>query len=120
MRELHSLEDNFKAIQSENYSLREYIIHLQSRLIESQGDLPPPPPNVNLAHPGPARHEGPPMTPMTQLQASAVRGIAAAGLGKEEHYDQNKRYKGGPSVEDNTTDDDVIRAQLQGGVPHHV
>src|ERR1700704_4224975 len=51
VRELHALEDNFKAIQAENYSLREYIIHLQSRLIESQGDFPQPPPNINLAHP---------------------------------------------------------------------
>lgn len=113
------MEDNFKAIQSENYSLREYIIHLQSRLIESQGDLPPPPPNVNLAHPGTVRHEGAPMAPMSQLQASAARGIAAAGLGKEDHYDK-QRYKGGPSVEDTPTDEDVIRAQLQAGTAHHV
>ena len=108
--------------------MREYIIHLQSRLIETQGDLPPPPANVNLAHPGTARHDGAAaaMAPMTQLQASAARGLAAASLGKEEqHYEQKQqqlqqqqqRYKSGPA-EESTTDEDVIRAQLQAGVPH--
>lgn len=128
VRELHSLEDNFKAIQAENYSLREYIIHLQSRLIESQGDYPQPPPNVNLSHPH-ARHEHidhlqrrdgapvAPMAPMSQLQASAARTLAAAGLqsakhGQEEHgYDHTKRYK--ESAEDAAADEEIIRSQLQ-------
>ena len=135
MRELHSLEDNFKAIQAENYSLREYIIHLQSRLIESQGDFPQPPPNVNLAHPH-ARQEQPPqpghldhlhrqdggapvapMAPMSQMQASTARNIAAAGLnsGKQGHddphgaYDQHKRFK---ESADTTAADELIRSQL--------
>jgi len=51
VREFNNLEESFKSIQTENYSLREYIIHLQSRLIESQGEFPQPPPNVNLSHP---------------------------------------------------------------------
>jgi len=110
VRELHNLEDNFKAIQAENYSLREYIIHLQSHLIESQGDYPQPPANVNLSHPH-ARHEHidhlqrrdgapvAPMAPMSQLQASAARTLPAAGLqsaqhGQDEHsYDHAKKYK---------------------------
>lgn len=121
VRELHSLEDNYKAIQAENYSLREYIIHLQSRLIESQGEYPPAPPNVNLNHPHQTpRHEHgdhsqrhdaavAPMAPMSQLQASAARTIAAAGLQSakpESHaYDHGKR--------DGPADEDIIRAQLQ-------
>jgi hypothetical protein len=55
---MHALEENYKAIQTENYSLREYIIHLQSRLIESHGEFPQPPPNVNLSHPAPQHHTG--------------------------------------------------------------
>jgi hypothetical protein len=128
VRELHSLEDNFKAIQAENYSLREYIIHLQSRLIESQGDFPQPPPNVNLAHPH-ARQEHmdhlhrqdgapvAPMAPMSQLQASTARNIAAAGLssGKHSHeehgYDQHKRFK---ENDDSAAADELIRSQLTG------
>ncbi|KAH8802700.1 hypothetical protein F5884DRAFT_887423 [Xylogone sp. PMI_703] len=100
VREMNALEDNYKAIQTENYSLREYIIHLQSRLIESQGEYPQPPPNINLSHPQNAasrqessthglehlqqRHEGgagiAPLAPMSSLQASAARTLAAAGL----------------------------------------
>ncbi|TVY22717.1 putative transcription factor [Lachnellula hyalina] len=133
VREMHALEENYKSIQSENYSLREYIIHLQSRLIESQGEFPQPPPNVDLRHPHarqqqqdhieqPSRHEGgapvAPMASMSQLNASAARNLAAAGLnsGKhaapEEHggYD-HKRYKDNPA--DEAADEEIIRSQLQ-------
>ena len=40
-------------MQAENYQLRDYIINLQSRLIESQGDFPPAPSNINLQQPMP-------------------------------------------------------------------
>ncbi|KUJ14443.1 uncharacterized protein LY89DRAFT_139123 [Mollisia scopiformis] len=133
VRDLHNLEDNFKALQAENYSLREYIIHLQSRLIESQGDYPQPPPNVNLIHPHAGRGQqqqqhdpqaSAPMAPMSTLQASAARTLAAAGLaGKPqqqqhqhpgaEEYDHSKRYK--DEGHDNpAADEEIIRSQLQG------
>jgi len=122
------LEDSYKQIQAQNYSLREYIIHLQSRLIESQGEYPQPPPNVNLDHPHARhehmehlqRHDGAPvaqMAPMSQLQASAARTLAAAGLQSGKHgpedqgYDHNKRYK--ESADDNASDEQIIRSQLQ-------
>jgi hypothetical protein len=85
---LHALEDNYKAIQTENYSLREYIIHLQSRLIESHGEFPQPPANINLNHPSRDplealhRHgDTQPPAPlgahaMSQLQASAAQAVA--------------------------------------------
>jgi len=122
VRELHALEDNYKAIQAENYSLREYIIHLQSRLIESQGEYPQPPPNVNLNHPQQqqGRHEPPPtpldaqqhhhlqqrgppvsdapiapMAPMSsQLQASSARTLAAAGLNSASKHHQDDAAAG--------------------------
>jgi hypothetical protein len=128
VRELHTLEDNFKAIQAENYSLREYIIHLQSRLIESQGEYPQPPPNVNLTHPHARqehmdhlhRHDAPvaPMAAMSQLQASAARTLAAAGLNSGKHnqdehsYEQHKRFK---ENDDSAAADELIRSQLTGG-----
>ena len=37
------MEEDFKALQHENYQLREYILSLQNRLLESSDDLPPPP-----------------------------------------------------------------------------
>jgi len=143
VRDLHNLEDNYKALQAENYSLREYIIHLQSRLIESQGEYPQPPPNVNLIHPH-ARHDQrtvaepvhahghlghnhhdaqgsavAPLAPMSTLQASAARTLAAAGLQSGKHaqeeqhpYDHNKRYKE-EGNESAAADDEIIRNQLQ-------
>lgn len=133
VRELHALEENYKAIQSENYSLREYIIHLQSRLIESQGEYPQPPPNVNLNHPHPhphprhdqhmdhmqQRHDTSsiaPMAPMSQMQVSAARGLAAASLGSSGKHDDQHRYKDNG---DDAADEEIIRSQLGGtdGLP---
>jgi hypothetical protein len=136
VKDLHSLEDNFKALQAENYSLREYIIHLQSRLIESQGEYPQPPPNVNLIHPH-ARHShsahdqtrdngGAPMAQMSTLQASAgaARALAVASLGQsgkhglgEGHaspYEHSKRIERYKEEQGNAepADEEIIRNQL--------
>lgn len=78
VREFNNLEESFKSIQTENYSLREYIIHLQSRLIESQGEFPQPPPNVNLAHPGRADPSG---TIQMPTHHGDVGGASASGMG---------------------------------------
>ena len=43
------MEVNFRAMQNENYQLREYILNLQSRLLETQSDYPPAPAHINLA-----------------------------------------------------------------------
>jgi hypothetical protein len=59
------------------------------------------------------------MAPMSQLQASAARTLAAAGLQSAKHepgehsYDHAKRYK--ESAEDTATDEEIIRSQLQVG-----
>lgn len=42
------MEHNYKALQNENYQLREYILNLQSRLLETQSDYPPAPSHINL------------------------------------------------------------------------
>lgn len=53
VRDYEVVTENLKVMQAENYSLRDYIINLQSRLIESQGDYPQPPSNIDLqAQPG--------------------------------------------------------------------
>lgn len=40
-------------MQNDNYALREYVIQLQSRLLDLQVDLPQPPPNIQLPPPPP-------------------------------------------------------------------
>lgn len=48
VREFGDIDHTFKQLQAENYALREYVLHLQSRLIETAVEVPPPPANVNL------------------------------------------------------------------------
>ncbi|MCJ1415763.1 hypothetical protein MMC32_002096 [Xylographa parallela] len=106
VRDYNLLNENYKAVQAENYQLRDYIINLQSRLIESQGDFPQPPSNINLPEPvaraaaaggahdhlhlqqqqqHPHQHQVPaPTAPMassalSQLQASAAQAVADMG-----------------------------------------
>ncbi|RPA91925.1 hypothetical protein L873DRAFT_1794594 [Choiromyces venosus 120613-1] len=45
VRDFNQMQESYKQIQAENYQLRDYIINLQSRLIEHQGEeaVPPPP-----------------------------------------------------------------------------
>ena len=82
-------------MQAENYQLRDYIISLQSRLIESQGDYPQPPSNIELPNPrssGPVQHVPAPTAPMgssavSQLQASAAQAVADLGSNKHQHED---------------------------------
>lgn len=42
------METSFRVLQSENYQLREYILNLQSRLLESDSSFPPAPSHINL------------------------------------------------------------------------
>ncbi|KAF3480911.1 uncharacterized protein GIQ15_06258 [Arthroderma uncinatum] len=53
VKEYEMLLENYKAIQAENYQLREYIISLQSRLIDSQNEVPELPGNIDLSQPRP-------------------------------------------------------------------
>lgn len=62
VRDYQILSENFKAVQAENYQLRDYIINLQSRLLESQGEVPPPPSNVDGLQPGKAAQTSQPNT----------------------------------------------------------
>lgn len=95
MKEFQTMEQNFRALQNENYQLREYILNLQSRLLENQSDFPPAPSHVNIqssAQQGSGgtdsaveqqlrremQHQPPPEAPMrhdamSQLQAAAAQ-----------------------------------------------
>jgi len=53
VRDFATMQESYKQIQSENYQLRDYIISLQSRLIESQGEDAVPPAPAVLVHPSP-------------------------------------------------------------------
>jgi hypothetical protein len=78
------LNENYKAVQAENYQLRDYIINLQSRLIESHGSYPEPPIEINLnSHAPSATSEAPAMSSaaVDQLVSAAQATEARDGNG---------------------------------------
>ncbi|KAK1066528.1 hypothetical protein LTR12_001759 [Friedmanniomyces endolithicus] len=48
VKEFQNMEQNYRTLQSENFQLREYILNLQSRLLESSSDIPPAPAHIEL------------------------------------------------------------------------
>jgi hypothetical protein len=86
VRDYQILSENFKAVQAENYQLRDYIINLQSRLLESQGEVPPPPSNVDGLQPGKA---GPPPHSGTLPRLSEMGAVGSQqqsdGLSRDSH-----------------------------------
>lgn len=110
VREFLDVEQSYKSLQSENYALREYVIHLQSRLLDAAGEFPQPPPNVNLSQPPPSAPTpvtsapepvlsddsvGQPMEVVTQpLEAVAQ---AVAGLAAQEQMQERDRFPSPPS-----------------------
>lgn len=48
------MDENFRALQNENYQLRDYILNLQNRLLEQSADFPPAPNQIDLHAPAQA------------------------------------------------------------------
>ncbi|KAH6895393.1 hypothetical protein B0T10DRAFT_455656 [Thelonectria olida] len=78
VREYVDMETSFKNMQSENYALREYVIHLQSKLLDLHGEFPSPPPNVDLSRPPPPPVSVP-ATASAPTTAPSAPAPAAAG-----------------------------------------
>ncbi|CAH0048873.1 unnamed protein product, partial [Clonostachys solani] len=123
VRDYRDMEKSYKAAQSENYALREYVLTLQSRLIDAVGEFPQPPPNINLAHhsvapePQMGTHEPGPshMNAGTPLEAvaQAVAGLAAQEQMGDRSY-PSSHMKPEPSTHDNRTAEEINR-HLQAG-----
>lgn len=110
------MAEQFRAIQAENNTLRDYVISLQARLIESQGSYPEPPGNIDLSRPhteipppvqniqspqsqnaAPPQHpqQPAPTAPMSasaahQLQQAAAQ--AAAAQASSEHLNNGSKH----------------------------
>lgn len=105
-------------MQAENYQLRDYIINLQSRLIESQGEFPQPPSNIEIPHPRSTEqmHLMPaPTAPMgssavIQLQASAAQAVAGLSSAKHQHEETAYLPSGHPSKRIRKDDDPALQA----------
>ncbi|KAI0185381.1 hypothetical protein EV127DRAFT_485228 [Xylaria flabelliformis] len=85
VRDYTELEHTYKAIQNDNYALREYVIQLQSRLLDLQVELPQPPPNVNIAPPAPSARQPHTSAPVDSssnaTSAGTLADVAAAVAG---------------------------------------
>lgn len=118
VKEFESMSEGYKGLQAENYQLREYIINLQSRLLDSQGEVPELPGNIDLSQPrtdipvpGGANSSGAaPSTSATAPQnqqashqnavpasnddMNSLNRIAVAGLGMRKHPNEDANYLG--------------------------
>jgi hypothetical protein len=63
VKEFEQLVEMYKTLQTENFQLRDYIIALQSRLLDTQGEIPPAPAGVDLSR---QHHEAPQINPQVQ------------------------------------------------------
>ena len=127
MKDYEKVNATLKAVQDENYQLRDYIISLQSRLLESQGEFPQPPFNIEIHHH--PRNGGPPApqqpaptaqmavpAAINQLQAAAAQAVAADISGGKHAHDESF-LPGSPDekrarLNTNTTDLRSIATQL--------
>ncbi|KAI1409093.1 hypothetical protein F5Y13DRAFT_193571 [Hypoxylon sp. FL1857] len=129
VREYGEMEHSFKAIQNDNYALREYVIQLQSRLLDLQVELPQPPPNVNItppsaastsargAHATVASEPGPNSNNAGTLAdvAAAVAGLRAREPSADGLY-AKPSYKADAN-EDTQTQEEIRRQLQQDGLP---
>ncbi|OHE95204.1 bZIP transcription factor [Colletotrichum orchidophilum] len=97
VRDYMEMEGQYKTMQSENYALREYVIHLQSRLLDLQSEIPQPPPNVNLQQPSlpppSVPTSGPEVAP-SNAGAGPLEAVAqaVAGLQAQEQLAQREQF----------------------------
>ncbi|KAI1175029.1 hypothetical protein F4777DRAFT_344282 [Nemania sp. FL0916] len=123
VREYTDMEQTLKSAQSDNYALREYIIQLQSRLLDLQVEPPQPPPNVSIAQPGPSNairqpHNSGPVDPASNTTsagtladvAAAVAGLRAREPMAEGAYPKPSFKSENPGA---SHPNDEIRRQLQ-------
>ncbi|KAI6783382.1 putative transcription factor kapC [Emericellopsis cladophorae] len=97
------MEQTYRQGKIELYRMRQYALHLQARLYDVTGEMPQPPPGLDMAQP----EEPPrPMTPEyirnakgLEAVARAVAGLeAASGASSEKSEDQEMKDSPGPAA----------------------
>ncbi|KAL2159919.1 hypothetical protein VTH06DRAFT_2052 [Thermothelomyces fergusii] len=129
VREYGEMENTFKAVQAENYALREYVFRLQSRLLDTQGEYPQPPPGLNLAQPNGQTQPANGSSEVPQPPAAAapaapgvnqveVAAQAVAGLTRSEHLGDRDPYPPPVRSEDDRTAEEITRQLQADGGPN--
>ncbi|KAK3294888.1 uncharacterized protein B0H64DRAFT_443922 [Chaetomium fimeti] len=124
VREYGEMESTFKSIQAENYTLRDYVLRLQSRLLDAQGEYPQPPPGISLAHPNaqtqPPQHGGQEVSQTASAAAPGANQVevaaqAVAGLTRGEHLGGRDPYAPVRTDDDRTAEEITRQLQADGG-----
>ncbi|KAJ6152282.1 BZIP transcription factor [Penicillium chrysogenum] len=129
VKNIDPLKDQVKSLVGENYQLREYIINLQSRLLEAQGEVPELPANIDLSQPRTTEmalaNAGGQHPSSVSDDMNSLNRIAAATLGMRKHPDdatflnnnnfqQNKRVR---TDENQDGNDGVNKQEVSHGLP---
>jgi len=81
------MEHNYKTLQNENYQLREYILNLQSRLLETQSEYPPAPSHINLGSSGAAASAPHATNPPSAIDQRLRRELPSASDPNQAQHD---------------------------------
>ncbi len=110
------METNFKGLQAENYTLRDYVLRLQSRLLDAQGEYPQPPPGINLV---PPNSQGQPEAAPAAAGGNPleVAAQAVAGLSRSEHLVARDPYAPARTDDDARTAEEITRQLQADGAP---
>jgi hypothetical protein len=95
VKEHQTLAQNYETIQKENFQLRQYIITLQARLLESHTELPPPPESIDLSRGPPVlATASAPTAHMTSPTLENQLQAAAAAASDDPDSRRNPAYSG--------------------------
>ncbi|BCR90550.1 uncharacterized protein ACHE_60436S [Aspergillus chevalieri] len=147
VKDFENMSEGIKTLQTENYQLREYIINLQSRLLDTQGEVPELPGNIDLSQPrtemqvppgvsnqnpaGPTPPGNPQQQPQPHQNAAAsnddmnsLNRIAVAGLGMRKHPNEDPNYMANTQFQNKRLrgdegqhDSDVTKTEPTHGLP---
>lgn len=103
--EHEKLLNNYDTIQKENFQLRQYIITLQARLLESHTELPPPPESIDLSRGPPTvsvlaqamSHR--PQAPTAQMTSASLENQLQAAAAAAAADDERRRMPYGRALE---------------------
>lgn len=125
MKQYQNIAEDYKALHAENFQLRDYIINMQSRLLELQVEVPELPENIDLSQPRPELPIPSPPAPPHPITAdespsqpssaappvtddlNSLNRIAVAGLGMRKHPNDDSNYMANVDVKRPRHDEDA-------------
>lgn len=106
------MEASFRQVEEQYRLVRDYVLLLQSHLMEARGDYPPPPPNLDIAPPHglPAAYGPDGTSTAAGSNAIDVAAQAVAGLNRSDQL-ASRDYK----YDDARTAEELARQLTESG-----